>query len=116
MNISAKTMAVGLCFALGSLTQVSAQIISYKRNALELKVGVGGTLFFGDLGGSKGGRKDGFFDYDVESMRGNTSFGLKFNFTNFFAKVMFNDSMPPILSNLFELISNLDGQLIKIFI
>ncbi len=82
MKIIAKIMAVGLCFALGSLTQVSAQIISYKRNALELKVGVGGTLFFGDLGGSQGGRKDGFFDYDVESMRGNTSFGLKFNFTN----------------------------------
>ena len=82
MKIIPKILAVGLCFALGSLTQVSAQIISYKRNALELKVGVGGTLFFGDLGGSQGGRKDGFFDYDVESMRGNTSFGLKFNFTN----------------------------------
>ena len=74
--------AICLFLVLGSLTQVSAQIISYKRNALEVKVGVGGTMFFGDLGGSTGGRKDGFFDYDVQSMRANTSFGLKFNFTN----------------------------------
>ena len=61
---------------------VSAQVISYKRNSLEVKGGVGGTFFFGDLGGSHGEGKAGFFDFDVQSMRGNSSVGLKFNITN----------------------------------
>lgn len=43
---------------------------------------MGGTFFFGDLGGGSGARKDAFFDFDIQSMRGTSSFGLKFNFTN----------------------------------
>lgn len=61
---------------------VNAQVISYKRNTLEVKVGIGGSLFFGDLGGSKGKRKDTFLDFDPASMRGNSSMGLKFNLSN----------------------------------
>jgi hypothetical protein len=82
MKIYAKILACCLLFGLCSITQVSAQIIKYKRNSLEVKAGVGGTFFFGDLGGSHGERKDGFFDFDIQSMRTNSSFGLKFNFTN----------------------------------
>lgn len=54
----------------------------YRRNSLEAKIGAGATMFFGDLGGSGGSRKDGFFDLDWQSMRLNASVGLKFNFTN----------------------------------
>jgi hypothetical protein len=100
MKFYSRILALCLLFELGSLTQVSAQIISYKRNALEFKAGVGGTMFFGDLGGSHGEGKDGFFDYDVQSMRATTSFGLKFNLTNkisirtdvCFAQVMGSDA------------------------
>ena len=60
----------------------SSQVIKYKRSTLELKVGVGGTSFFGDLGGSHGAGKQGFLDFDIQSMRGNSSVGLKFNLTN----------------------------------
>lgn len=82
MKNYAKILAVCLLFGLTSISQVYSQVIKYKRNSLEVKVGLGGTFFLGDLGGSHGERKDGFFDLDVQSMRANSSFGLKFNFTN----------------------------------
>lgn len=75
-------MTVCLLFGMTSYSQVFSQVIKYKRNSLEVKLGVGGTFFFGDLGGSHGAGKHGFFDFDAQSMRSNSSFGLKFNFTN----------------------------------
>ena len=65
-----------------SFNQGDAQVLSYSRNALEVKGAVGMSFFLGDLGGSQGGRKDGFFDFDIQSIRGNGSVGLKFNFSN----------------------------------
>lgn len=75
-----------LCFLLGfQLNTGSAQVNLYKRSFLELKFGVGGTIFLGDLGGSNGRGKIGVSDFDMSSLRGNTSFGLKINLSNKFS-------------------------------
>ena len=71
-----------LLLAAGFGTHVYGQKNIYRRSSLEVKLGAGSTMFFGDLGGSSGSRKDGFFDLDWQSMRLNASVGLKFNFTN----------------------------------
>ncbi len=75
-----RLLMLSVCFFSGN--QGYAQVLSYSRNALELKGAVGMSFFLGDLGGSQGGGKDGFFDFDIQSIRGNASVGLKFNFSN----------------------------------
>ncbi len=82
MKIQAKQFALIAILGCFSISQSLAQIISYKRNSLEFKAGFGGTIFLGDLGGGAGKGKGGFLDFDVQSMRANSSFGLKFNITN----------------------------------
>ena len=60
----------------------SAQVDLYQRSLFEIKFGVGGTVFLGDLGGSKGAGKPGLLDFDLSSLRQNSSIGLKLNLSN----------------------------------
>jgi len=60
----------------------NAQVDLYQRSLFEIKFGVGGTVFLGDLGGSKGKGKTGFLDFDLSSLRQNSSLGLKINLSN----------------------------------
>lgn len=59
-----------------------AQVDLYQRSFLELKFGLGGTVFLGDLGGSRGKTRAGFLDLDVISLRQNASCGIKVNISN----------------------------------
>ncbi|MCB9262167.1 MAG: hypothetical protein H6607_07315 [Flavobacteriales bacterium] len=83
MKIARSSLAFALFLAI--YQNVFSQITSYKRNVLEIKIGVGGTTFFGDLGGSQGKGKDAFFDLDLATLGANNSYGLKCNINNRFA-------------------------------
>ncbi|MFT5723488.1 MAG: hypothetical protein ACI9JN_000602 [Bacteroidia bacterium] len=60
MKNYSKVLALCLVLGVSSYSQVFSQVIKYKRNALEIKAGVGGTFFFGDLGGSHRERRMAF--------------------------------------------------------
>ncbi len=71
-----------MLFLASNTIQSNAQIDLYQRSFLEVKIGVGGSLFLGDLGGSKGSRKISILDLDGSSIRHNTSVGIKVNLSN----------------------------------
>lgn len=81
MKITLKTCLFAAALLLLPIA-ANSQVIKHKRSALEFKVGFGGTTFFGDLGGNHGAGKHSLLDFDIQSMRGNSSVGLKFNLTN----------------------------------
>lgn len=79
---SARRMVLSSIFLASVVTSTHAQVDLYQRSFLEVKTGIGGSLFFGDLGGSAGRGKAGFFDWDIATTRQNYSAGLKINLSN----------------------------------
>ncbi|MCB0733289.1 MAG: hypothetical protein H6608_08465 [Flavobacteriales bacterium] len=56
-----------------------AQNATFKKSKVELRMGAGASMFFGDLGGNFKSRKDGFLDIDMRSVRGNFNLSAKYN-------------------------------------
>jgi len=71
-----------MLFLASSCFQSHAQVDLYQRSFFEIEIGVGGSLFLGDLGGSRGSGKMGLLDLDGSSVRHNTSAGIKVNLSN----------------------------------
>lgn len=55
------------------------------KNFAEFRLGAGAGMFFGDLGGSLGSRKEAFLDLDLRTVRPNVSLGARLNFTHWLA-------------------------------
>lgn len=68
-----------LCILLISGSNALAQSGYAPLNFFELRVSAGPSVFFGDLGGSKGNGKRAIFDLDLGSIGPNAGFGIKFN-------------------------------------
>lgn len=74
-----------LSFAFLVLTAERSEAqLGYKKFA-EFRLGAGAGMFFGDLGGSIGKRKEAFLDLDLSTVRPNLSIGARLNFTHWLA-------------------------------
>lgn len=75
-----------VCICLGNLSdRCEAQNATYRKSPVELRTGFGAALFFGDLGGNFGTRKDAFLDLNPQTIRYNINTGAKYNVTKWFA-------------------------------
>ena len=75
---------LGLCFVLLPF-QGMTQNATYRKSLVEFRVGGGGSIFLGDLGGNFQKRKDAFFDFDPSTARYVVNLGAKYNFTKWLA-------------------------------